>query len=86
MSTLTVIEGRRVRDLDAKEAVRLLEDWLAMAKAGRFQCVGLVAILADHTAMSAASGGDGFTSLIGGLAVLQHRLIEEREFADPEAG
>lgn len=85
MGTLTVIEGRRARDVDAKEAVALLEDWLTMAKAGRFVCVGLVGVQRDYTCMTAASEAkDGFTSLIGGVAILQYRLTEGRELVDPK--
>ena len=84
MGTLTLIEGRRPSDLDAKETVALLEDWLSMAKAGRFRCVGLVGVLSNYTAMTAASEAtDGFTSLIGGVSILQYRLTEGRELADP---
>lgn len=84
MADLVALDGMRARDVDTKEIVGILEEWLDHARRGDFLCVGLVAVCRDHSILSRASAGDGLASLLGGLSILQYRMLENRPVGDPD--
>ena len=59
------------------ESVSILKEYLAMAESGEIQAVAVAAIRPDGSSQTQSSSTDHFQTLIGSVAVLQHRMIEE---------
>lgn len=60
---------------NSAEAVALLEEFLALAKQGELEAVALVGMRPDGTCQFGWSPTERFTTMAGGIAVLQSRLI-----------
>jgi hypothetical protein len=59
------------------ESVQILKDYLALAESGEIQAVAVAAVRADSSSQTQSSSTDHFQTLIGAVAVLQHRMIDE---------
>jgi hypothetical protein len=60
-----------------KETVEILEAYLVKAKSGVIEGVAIAAILPDGSSDTQSSSTDHFQRLIGAVAILQHRMIDE---------
>jgi hypothetical protein len=75
----TVVE-LKTRPVEVNEnVVETLRHALAQAEAGQIKAVAVVGIMPDMSVMTAASSNDCLPSLVGALAILQHRLLNDRE-------
>lgn len=59
-----------------ESAVRVLEEWLEMAKRGEIIAVAIAGLTADRAAMTHISATDPFVALAGAVSILQHRMLE----------
>ena len=63
----------------AQDAVAVLEQWLAKAKAGELVGVAIAAVRYDGATSTGYSKCANVGTLIGAIARLQHRVIEAHE-------
>lgn len=75
MSKLVSLQTRGAR-INA-ESVAILKEYLAMAEAGEIQAVAVAGVRGDGSTQTQSSSTDHFQTLLGAVAVLQHRMIEE---------
>jgi hypothetical protein len=59
------------------ETVEILREYLSLAEAGELQAVAVAGVRPDGSSQTQSSSTDHFQTLIGAVAVLQHRMIEE---------
>jgi hypothetical protein len=60
-----------------EQAVAILKEYLALAESGEIEAVAIVGLRPDGICTFRWSSTERFTSMAGGLAVLQHRLMTE---------
>jgi len=65
--------GNRINE----QTVDILRRFLELAESGDIQSVAIAAIQPDGASRTESSSTDHFQALIGSVAVLQHRMIEE---------
>lgn len=59
------------------ESVQILKDYLSLAESGEIQAVAIASVRQDGSSQTQSSSTDHFQTLIGAVAVLQHRMIDE---------
>lgn len=62
---------------NSAQAIEMLEEYLAMAKRGEIEAVAIVGLKPEGYCTYVWSKTERFTLMAGGIAVLQHRLIED---------
>lgn len=75
MSNLISLQTRG--DKINAESVQILKEYLALAESGEIQAVAVAAVRSDSSSQTQSSSTDHFQTLIGAVAVLQHRMIDE---------
>ena len=64
-----------VPDQPNPEVVRLLEKFLKWAREGKLESVAIVALEKDGSSIDATSDTRNFQTLIGGICLLQHKMM-----------
>lgn len=63
------------------EVVAMLKEYLEMAEKGEIIGLAMAGILPDGSCITSAPSSDHFQRIIGAVAILQHRMLEEMRTA-----
>jgi hypothetical protein len=77
--TVKAIHGALIPGEADPKIVKLLEDYLVEAKAGRLRGVAIVAVTEDQTVSTGWRHNAEYFNLLGGVAWLQQRILGDGE-------
>lgn len=77
MAKISDIKDHRYERQSSAEAIKVLEDFLDLAKNGEVVAVAVAAVRFDGATMDGASSAPNLATLVGASAVLHHKLVRQ---------